>query len=132
MEGLKDEPDGTAPQESDRIIVQGRQIDAVEQHSSRIRLIEAREQVEQRGLADAGFSHDREILTLPELELQSLEQRRAIRRIAFAEILEPQDGGISQEVHPLGGTRRESSGVDSDHGFDFQEVAQAEFSVLAS
>ncbi len=38
MKGLKDEPDRPAPQQGDGVIVQGRQIDALEQHAARVRL----------------------------------------------------------------------------------------------
>src|ERR1700679_2919957 len=96
MKGLKDEPNGPAPQQGDGVIVQGGQIHAVEQHATRIRPIESRQQIEQRRLADAGFTHDGEVLALPQFEIEAGEDGGAIRRIAFAEIFEPQNGGGGQ------------------------------------
>src|ERR1700722_17129067 len=102
MKGLKDEPDGPAPQQGDGVIVQGGQIRAVEQHSPRIRPIESRQQIEQRRLADAGFAHDGEVLALPQLEIEADEKGGAIRRIGLAEILEPQNGRIGQSPGGVG------------------------------
>ncbi len=95
---LKDESDSPATQQGDGVIIQGRQIGSFEQHSARIRLIETGEQIEQGRLANAGFTHDGEVLALPKLELQPLEDRGPIRRIAFAEVLQPQNGGISHQT----------------------------------
>jgi len=76
--------DGTAPQQRRGVIVQGGQIDAFENHATAIGCIEAREQIEQRRLADAGLAHDGQVLAAAKFEIDALEDRRPILREAFA------------------------------------------------
>ena len=70
MKGLKHEADGAAAQQRDGVVVQSREIHAVEQHAAGVGAIEAGQQIEQRRFADAGFAHDGEILALPQFEVR--------------------------------------------------------------
>jgi len=84
MEGLEDKADGTAPQQRRGVVVQRGKIDAFENHASAIGCIEARQQIEQRRLADAGLAHDGQILAAAKFELDALKDRRPILGKAFA------------------------------------------------
>jgi hypothetical protein len=48
MKGLEDKADGTPAQQRYRIIVQGGEVDALEQHAAAVGSIESGQQVEQR------------------------------------------------------------------------------------
>ena len=124
MKCLEHESDGAAPKERTLIIAERGQIPAVQQYPAGVGLIETREEIQQRRLADPGFAHDGDISAGSELEIQLLEQRPA-GPVALPEILEPQYGVLGQSCH------RASGGVDADDGLDLQEVAQPEFTVLA-
>jgi hypothetical protein len=93
-----------------------------------IRPIEPGEQVEQRGLADAGLAHDREILARSQRRDRCPRTAAADRAIALAQILEPAPPGGRRDRSP---ERRASSGIDADDGLDLQEIAQAELAVFA-
>ena len=59
MERLKNEPNLAVPQAGAAVLVERRELRAVQPHFARRRLVEAREQREQRGLACAGRPDDR-------------------------------------------------------------------------
>jgi hypothetical protein len=62
VKGLEHESDAAPTQERAFIVIERREIEAFEPHSPRARLVETRQQVEQRRLADARLAHDRKIL----------------------------------------------------------------------
>src|ERR1700687_2827992 len=85
-----------------------------------------------RPLPAAGSPQHGKLFALPQFEFQPLEDRGPVRRIALAEVLEPQNGGIRPRALHTAGVPPASSGVDSDQSLDLQKVAQAKFTVFAA
>ena len=92
MKGLKDKADHAAPQQCGRVVIQGSEVDALEQHAAAIGSIESGQQIEQRRLADAGLAHHGNVFTRSNREIDAFENRRPICGKAFAQVLEPNNG----------------------------------------
>lgn len=86
MEGLKDEPDITAPKACDIIFAHRRNRLAVDGHCARIRTLQTSEHHQQSGLARTGRSDDTHRLTAANIEIDILEHMDRIGCVAEFEI----------------------------------------------
>ncbi len=131
VECLEHETDGAPAQQRGRIIVELREVLALENHASRIGPIEPGEQIEQRRLADARLAHDRKVLAGTQREIDPLEDRRPIGPIALAQALEAQHlregrGGIGHRGPRI------LRGIHADDGLDLEKIAQTVFAVFSA
>jgi hypothetical protein len=94
MEGLEHEAHSLPTQQRQRVVIEGGKILPLELDESAIRTVEAREQIQQRGLADARFTHDRDVLAATQSEIESVENRLSIGLIPTCEALDAQNGGV--------------------------------------
>ena len=86
VERLEHEAQPFAAQDGQRVVVERRQVDAAEPHRTGVGAVEAGDQVEQRGLADARLAHDRDVIARGELEVDAGEDDALARAgVAFLE-----------------------------------------------
>ena len=69
MERLEYEPHAITPQQGARGIVERSEFRPVKRNAAAIREVEAGNQIEQSGFADAGFAHDGDVFTRRHLEV---------------------------------------------------------------
>ena len=79
VEGLEDEAHLHAPERRQRIVVERREVDAVEMDRTGVGTIEPRDEIEQRGLADPRLAHHRDVVARPELEVDAVQDGASLR-----------------------------------------------------
>src|SRR5262249_6080295 len=99
VESLKNEADAPAAKQGALRIGQRGNLDAVERDLPPVRLIEARYEVEQRGLADAGLAHDGHVLAARQLNRDTAQHfARSDAAIGLAQVADRQHGADSTAV----------------------------------
>ena len=78
MKRLEHEAHPAPPEQSAPVVIEGAQVDAVDEHGAGVGSVEPRDQVEKRRLAGAGFAHDRDVLARGHLQRDVL-QNGAVR-----------------------------------------------------
>src|SRR5476649_1250029 len=97
---LEDEAELLPPKASGGVIVETRNYCTVDQHFTAVGLIEARDQVQQRRLADARIAHDRDELPRIECEVEVCQQHAACAvRLAQAATFECGRNAIVAKGH---------------------------------
>ena len=91
MKGLEHEAQFFAPQPGRGFIVEGINGLAIDQQRAAVGHVQSGNQVQQRGLANAGLAHDRDILASFEPEIQRMQH--AARAIGLAQLPAFQRGG---------------------------------------
>ena len=108
VEGLEHEADAPAPQRGERVVAKRGEVDAVEQYAAAVGPVEPCHHVEQRRLAGARFTHERDRLASLHRERQPVEQRtRAIDAHPLADFDQ-----LQQCAHSGSGQGRGFTGID--------------------
>ena len=94
MEGLEHEAHPLAAQQRERVVIQGGKILPFELDASTVCTVQSGEQVQQRGLADARFAHDRDVFATTQSEIEAIEHGLAIGPIPACEALNAQYGSV--------------------------------------
>jgi hypothetical protein len=100
VEGLEDEADAIATQLRQRVVVERRQLDAIQHHRPRRRPVEAREEVHEGGLAGARGPHDGREPAGGEVDGDAVQRRDGGAALAIdtAEVLCGDDGGHGRQT----------------------------------
>ena len=107
VERLEDEPHADATERGQRIVVERGELDAVHHNRARVGAVEARDEIEQRGLADAGLAHHRDEVAGLEIEIDVAEDRARARprerlgKAADREHLVERNGGQADQVRRI-------------------------------
>ena len=113
MERLEDEAHPHAPQLGQRVVVERRELDAVERDRAGVGPIEARDEIEQRRLADPRFAHHGDVVAGSELEVDVAKHEARTRS-------RERLGKTANREHPALGYRRDGreASATAPHGAD--------------